>query len=79
MAANRVTTQQLTDKIDFINSRMDKKELVLIQTYGYNHIGIRDKNSGPGAGIDRQLDGGMTKRECMSWLRAFHYGRQEYN
>ena len=73
----RVTIQQVIDKIDFINSRMTKKELVLMQSYGKNHIGIRDKGSKPGAGIDRQLEGGMTKRECLNWLRAFHYGRYE--
>ena len=75
----RVTIQQIKDKIDFINSRMTKKELVLMQSYGYNHIGIRYKGAGPGAGIDRQLEGGMTKRECLNWLRAFHYGRWEDN
>ena len=75
----RTTTKQLEDKIKFINSRMNVKELVLMQSYGYNHIGIRDKGSQPGAGIDRQLDGGMTKRECMNWLRAFHYGTYEDN
>ena len=74
----RTTTKQLEDKIKFINSRMNVKELVLMQSYGTNHIGIRDKGAGPGAGIARQLDGGMTKRECMNWLRAFHYGREEY-
>ena len=73
----RVTIKQLEDKIEFINSRMTNKELVLMQSYGYNHIGIRDKGSAPGAGIDRQLEGGMTKRECLNWLRAFHYGRHE--
>ena len=77
--ASRVTTKQLEEKIDFINSRMDNKELVLMQSYGSNHIGIRAKGSGPGSGIDRQLDGGMTKRELMNWLRAFHYGTYEDN
>ena len=73
--ASRVTIQQVKDKIEFINSRMDNKELVLMQSYGYNHIGIRNKDAGVGSGTDRQLEGGMTKRECLNWLRAFHYGR----
>ena len=77
--ANRVTIKQLEDKIEFINSRIKNKDLVLMQSYGKNHIGIRPKEWLVGSGIERQLEGGMTKRECMNWLRAFHYGTYEDN